>query len=942
MIHNACLRARCLTATALLTIFGCLSSPVFATTSSPESARYAEQADIASRKGDVATAIIQLKNAIRSDSSNLAARTALAQLYLQSNQPAAAEQELETAKSRGYDETKILVPLADAYFAQGKFRDVVAKLDGAKLQGEARGNLLAIQARAHLALQEAGKARAVLDGAIAATPDLPSVLMANALLLRGENKYAEAETQVDKALAKMPRHAEFLLLKGELRAARNDNAGSAKIFDDVVKFYPKLTRAYVARAMARLGRNETAGVAEDVAYVLAQEPENLLGVYMQAYLLAHDNKPKEAVHILAAHTQLLASYAPANYLLASAALADNRTEMALAYAKRYREKAPNDPFGIRLMAAVQQRAGNANEAVGLLEPLAAKSPSDNQVRLQLANAYLAVGRSDQAIRLFQQGVAADPTNTDAQFALAVSQINSGDKDQGAAQLEQLLKANPTYLQGNAVMVMMSLQDGAIDRALKTVDAMIAANADDPNAYNLQGTVYLAAQKPDQAAASFKTALAKDPKFGAAALNLARAAERRSDREDARRWYEKTLSIDPANVAAYEGLANLALMNNGVNEAAKQFEQAIKYNPEAAEPRLRLIDLLLQAKDNQRALIVARNFANAQPDDVKALEALGRAQIITGDYTNGIASYRRVVAKAPDNVEAERRLAGALNQAARSKFGNPAVLRNEARALLDQVIAAAPEYQPALADRIALEREVQGPDAALAVATKLSADRPQSAVRLMTLGDTELAVNRADEAIGSYRRAYERAKTQATVHHLYNGLIRAKRVDEGVQVLKSWVTANPKDHDTRFLLASYYIDAGKLDDAIRETEAIKVAAPDNPVLLNNLAWLYGQKGNPKAIEVGERAYWLAPTSPDVMDTLGSLYIARGETAKGIALLGQAHDRAPERADIGYRYAAALEKAGEATKAKGVLQKTLTTKAAFGERTQAEAMLKRLGG
>ena len=44
----------------------------------------------------------------------------------------------------------------------------------------------------------------------------------------------------------------------------------------------------------------------------------------------------------------------------------------------------------------------------------------------------------------------------------------------------------------------------------------------------------------------------------------------------------------------------------------------------------------------------------------------------------------------------------------------------------------------------------------------------------------------------------------------------------------------------------------------------------------------------------------------------------------------------------RYATALEKTGDARKAKGVLQKTLTTKTAFGERPQAEAMLKRLGG
>src|SRR6202000_2491438 len=92
---------------------------------------------------------------------------------------------------------------------------------------------------------------------------------------------------------------------------------------------------------------------------------------------------------------------------------------------------------------------------------------------------------------------------------------------------------------------------------KTAAEVIKANPADPNGYNVQGTVQLAMGNLDAAAASYKTALDKDPTFSAAALNLARIEERRANSDAARQWYQKALAADGNNVVALEGLAQLA-------------------------------------------------------------------------------------------------------------------------------------------------------------------------------------------------------------------------------------------------------------------------------------------------------------------------------------------------------------------------------------------------
>ena len=45
------------------------------------------------------------------------------------------------------------------------------------------------------------------------------------------------------------------------------------------------------------------------------------------------------------------------------------------------------------------------------------------------------------------------------------------------------------------------------------------------------------------------------------------------------------------------------------------------------------------------------------------------------------------------------------------------------------------------------------------------------------------------------------------------------------------------------------------------------APDNPLVLNNLAWVAHELKQPNALEYAERANEMAPDNPAIMDTLG---------------------------------------------------------------------------
>jgi Tfp pilus assembly protein PilF len=56
-----------------------------------------------------------------------------------------------------------------------------------------------------------------------------------------------------------------------------------------------------------------------------------------------------------------------------------------------------------------------------------------------------------------------------------------------------------------------------------------------------------------------------------------------------------------------------------------------------------------------------------------------------------------------------------------------------------------------------------------------------------------------------------------------------------------------------------------------------------VILNNLAWLYFEQGDARAVEHARRAYELAPARAEIADTYGWLLVQGGRNDEGIKVL-----------------------------------------------------------
>jgi Flp pilus assembly protein TadD len=101
------------------------------------------------------------------------------------------------------------------------------------------------------------------------------------------------------------------------------------------------------------------------------------------------------------------------------------------------------------------------------------------------------------------------------------------------------------------------------------------------------------------------------------------------------------------------------------------------------------------------------------------------------------------------------------------------------------------------------------------------------------------------------------------------------------------------------------------------------APHDPLLQNNLAWVYAIEGQnlDQALSLATQAKQAAPDLIPINDTLGWIQYRKGNYPVAVGLLSDVVQKVPQSAEYRYHLGMALSGAGQKDKAKEELSKAL---------------------
>jgi putative PEP-CTERM system TPR-repeat lipoprotein len=401
---------------------------------------------------------------------------------------------------------------------------------------------------------------------------------------------------------------------------------------------------------------------------------------------------------------------------------------------------------------------------------------------------------------------------------------------------------------------------------------------------------------------------------------------------AKQRYEALLAKDPKQESAVLALADvLQKSGSAVSEIEKVLDRGIASNPGATRLRTAKVQAAINRGDAKAAITAAQEAQAAFPEQPAVIAALGRAQLLSGEFSQAVATFSKLAQLMPASAVPLLALADAAG-AARDW--------SAARQAIQKAIQLQPDSMPARRGLVEVELQAGRADEAHAAALAIQKQWPNGAAGYLAEAHVLINQKKERQAEQVLRTAMRKTGNSALALRLFTMLQAQGRTKDAATLAADWLARNPND----FLVADYVGDANlRTKDyaaaAQWYTEALKIR-PNNATLLNNLAWAFGQLRDAKALEYGRKALSLEPTNPAILDTVGWLYVEAGDLNQGLELLGKATALAPNAAPIKLNYARALVKAGQNTVARPQLESLTKLPPESAVRQEAEKILSTL--
>jgi putative PEP-CTERM system TPR-repeat lipoprotein len=885
--------------------------------------KFIEDARKSLAKNDTKSALIQLKNAVQADPDNAAARFELGLLQLRTGDALSAQKELRAARDRNYPEDQIAAPLAESYLRLQQYDVLLAEIPPGYRPGSVESDVRLSRGLSLLALQRYPEAEEALTAALERADRPGRVLIALARLKGAQGDFAKANEYIAQAIDADGKMAEAWVLRGQLKRIAGDRDGARADYDRALELLPASETAHLARAQVLVDQGQFPLAESDINVVLAAQPNNTVAVYLRGLIQARQQRYAEARTTLQKLGSGVNFYPPALYLLAGINLAQNELAQAEDNINRYLAQLPGDQSGSMLLANVLLRRGNIARAIEVLKTASDTDPPNPRLLALLSTAYQRNNQPDESAKVLDRIALLAPDNAQLRTQIATQRLRMGRAGEAVHDLEAATAAAPSSPQARILLILTFLQETKLEDAVKAATDFRDSEPTSAVAENLLGVVELRKSGPAAGKQHFEKAVELKPDFIPARMNLAQIAlfEKRPD--EARRIYDEVLKLDPANENALVGAAEISAAEGRQDEAIGLLEQARAANPQSTVTRIRLIDAYLGRQEAGMAVQIAAELATVGANDASSMRAVGRAYSSAEDMPNAIAAYKAAVKLEPTSAN-HYELARAYSLAKDTA---------SARASLEKALELKPGDLALQQSYVEFMRASDALETAITFARRLNDAAVKDGATNVLLGDLLHAAGRRSEAANAYRQGLEKNDNPLLVVRL------AAVLDppSAAKTYLAWLVKHPDDDKIRFLLASLYLSNKQYERSLVEHEKILERQPKDAVVLNNLAWLYDQKGDTRAVALAERAHEAAPQAPTITDTLGWILLRKGDQEKALPLLADAAQRAPNQPEIQYHYGVALKQAGKTQDAKAILEKVVAANEKAPEAAEAIKVL-----
>jgi cellulose synthase operon protein C len=572
-----------------------------------------------------------------------------------------------------------------------------------------------------------------------------------------------------------------------------------------------------------------------------------------------------------------------------------------------------------LLAQTQFRMGAFGEAADLVHRGLVVAPNDPQLLVLRAELELARGERKQAAATLAAVVATRPGDANALVRLAEVKVGLGERQGAAALLEQAAatsKHDPA-LQGRIVAV--ALRMGNVALARKLAEQGVAAWPDDPQARLILAATQSAQNDAVGAWATTLGVLDQKPATPMALTALSAMARTPHERRELLARYARAIDAKTTSPQVYLEYAGLLRAEPAAKETPLTvLEKGLNALPDSVALREALIEEYLRDGKADKALSTAQSGAAISNAPAAAHALLAATYERVGKTELATEAYRRLSADYPQRPDWRLKLAQ-LEAAGNRPTEAATVLR----ALITERPFDASGYL-ALAGLTAKDN----PTEAISVARQMGQRDELKGAAMLLEGDILAESGKTDNALEQFNKAAKAGVLPAAMLRIVRLLDQTSHGPAADREMAEALRRYPDDATVLGFASQRELAAGSAGKAVELLERLATKTPNNPFVLNDLAWAQIQAGRPEALANARKAAIALPNNAIVLDTLGVALAKAGKREEAIANLRAAANLAPlaamPRLHLSEQLLAAGDRAGASAALRSVSPTQLSAK------------------
>lgn len=364
--------------------------------------------------------------------------------------------------------------------------------------------------------------------------------------------------------------------------------------------------------------------------------------------------------------------------------------------------------------------GNYGAAIELLR----SAPSNEDLTLDLVQAYGRSGMLDEAEETLRKALRGDPSSFPFTYTLATILVDKFRLQEATDLAQKYAAGHPQNFEAQRLHLRLLVLNSDWDRALPLARQLLASAPDD--AYFLYVNGMMERQSGNYMAARdhLEKSVARDPNFYNSHYNLGMVLEKLDDARGAKEQFEKALALGAEEPDVRFHLAKVLKSMGETEEANRQlklYREAAEVSSKrtVAQGKATLAEKELASGDSNKAVALYREALEATPENALLNFKLSVALDKTGDVVGERAALEKAIQIDADMAIAHNQL-GYLA----SRAGDSASAEEHFR----RAVAAAPAYTEAwinLAATLGMESRFAEAQKAIASALRLDPKNSQA-------------------------------------------------------------------------------------------------------------------------------------------------------------------------------------------------------------------------